>query len=227
MHPNPPDHPPHEQTARRRKRRKFHGPGRPRVLDEGKLREVCALIAGGCGFREAARYVHCSVATIKREADRNPAFADQLHQSEAYAQLGPLRAMQQAVGTHWRAAAWMLERAFPDRFPRPEPGAFGARQARQLMHEVLTVLSSELPDPFKYSRIEKRIRGTFEYHIRVATDRRRTTGNLRRAMKFLEQKDRIEGPLAEFGIPTPDLDFLKSPPWSGTAPPKSKPQDAQ
>src|SRR5438270_8837533 len=79
--------------------------GRPRALDDTKRREICALIAGGCGLREAARYVRCSTNTIRREADRNPEFHDQLRQSEAYAQLSPLRAMQQAVGTHWRAAA--------------------------------------------------------------------------------------------------------------------------
>src|SRR3954451_6770488 len=137
MH-SPHPQPPHERTTLRRKRRKARRLGRPRALDDVKQREACALIAGGCGFREAARYVNCNVGTIRREADRNPAFAEQLRNSEAYAQVSPLKAMQQAAGTHWRAAAWMLERAFPDRFSRPEPGAFGARQARQLMNEVLT-----------------------------------------------------------------------------------------
>jgi hypothetical protein len=147
------------------------------------------------------------VATIKPECSRNSAFADQLRQSENYSQINPLRSMQHAAASDWRAAAWLLERAFPDRFARPEPGAFGARQARRLMDEVLSVISSELLDPVKATQIEKRVRGAFEYHIRVATDRRRTTQNLRRAMSFLEQRERVEGPLAPFGIPTQPFDF--------------------
>src|SRR4051812_24208195 len=90
-----------------------NGAGRPLALDDAKRREICALVAGGCGLREAARYVRCNINTIRREAERNPEFDERLRNSETYAQLSPLRAMQHAVGTHWRAAAWMLERAFP------------------------------------------------------------------------------------------------------------------
>lgn len=199
-------------------RSKTPGRGRPRALDDAKRREICALVAGGCGLREAAKYVGCAINTIRREADRIPAFHDQLRRSEMYAQLSPLKAMQHAVGTHWRAAAWMLERAFPDRFARPEPGAFGARHARQLLSESLQVISSEISDPIKYERIEKRIRGTFEYYIRSACDRRRNTSNLRRAMQFFEEKNQHTDPLAQFGITMPDFDTLMNPTTPGRKP---------
>jgi hypothetical protein len=189
------------------------GPGRPRTLNDAKRREICALIAGGCGLQEAAKYVRCGINTIRREADRNPDFNEHLRRAEMYAQLSPLRAMQHATSTHWRAAAWMLERAFPDRFARPEAGAFGARQARQLLGEVLNVISSETSDPFKVERIEKRVRGTFEYYIRSACDRRRSARSLRNAMKFFEDKDRTTDPLAALGINIPDFDtIMKSKP---------------
>src|SRR6478609_8737298 len=80
---------------------KLSSRGRPRALDDAKRREICALIAGGCGLREAARYVRCNINTIRREAERNPDFDERLRRSETYAQLSPLRAMQHAVGTHW------------------------------------------------------------------------------------------------------------------------------
>jgi hypothetical protein len=211
MHPNDPASPSNAtpETASRPPKQKFHGPGRPRTLDDGKRREICALIAGGCGLREAAKYVHCSVNTIRREAERNADFGQQLRHSENYAQLTPLRAMQGAVGTHWRAAAWMLERAFPERFGRPDAGAFGGRQARELLNEVLSIVRAEMFDLFKTARVEKRIRGAFEYHIRMACDQRRNSRSLRQAMKSFEDKDRISGPLADLGILTHDLsDFL-------------------
>ncbi len=163
------------------------------------------FVAGGCAVRDAAHYVRCSARTIRREAERDPDFHQQLRRSEMYAQLSPLRSMQQAVATHWRAAAWMLELAYPDRFARRDPAAFAPKQARRLLGEVLSIISSEVPDVFQYERIEKRLRPTFEYIIRDACDSRRTSRNLRRAMQFFEQKERHNNdPFAQFGFPMPN-----------------------
>ncbi len=225
MHPqHPADACASNQSAQRPPRPTLHGPGRPRVLDDGKRREICALIAGGCGLREAAKYVHCSVNTIRREAERNVDFAEQLRHSESYARLSPLRAMQAAMGTHWRAAAWFLERAFPEQFARPDAGAFGARKARELMKEVIDIVRAEVFDPFKSDRVEKRIRGAFEYYIRMACDQRKNSHSLRRAMQFFEDKNRVSGPLAEFGIPTPDFSDFTNPTRTSTSSPFSPPK---
>ena len=51
--------------------------GRPRALDEIKRREVCALVAAGCGIEFASRYIGCSARTIRREALRNEDFHEQ------------------------------------------------------------------------------------------------------------------------------------------------------
>ena len=73
--------------------------------------------------------------------NRSAEFNDQLRRAEMVAQLSPLRAMQQVASTHWRAAAWMLERAYPKRFARRDPAAFNSRQARKLMKDVLGISS--------------------------------------------------------------------------------------
>ena len=39
--------------------------GRPRVLDEVKQREVCALVSAGASVTQAAKYVSCSAARAK------------------------------------------------------------------------------------------------------------------------------------------------------------------
>jgi hypothetical protein len=193
--------------------------GRPRRLDEAKLREICALVAGGCGLREAARYVDCAVNTIRREAQRNPDFRHQLRRSEMYAQLSPLRAMQQAVATHWRAAAWFLERAYPHRFARRDPSHFGPKQARRLLNEILEIIADEFPG-HRRERIERRLRAAFEYNIRDACDRRRTEQDFRTAMQYFAEKDRLKNPLDQFGFPKVDLDSLlrDQPAMRSTAP---------
>jgi hypothetical protein len=200
MHPdlnNPPENP-------RPRQPKLYGPGRPRALDDPKRRELCALIAGGCGLNDAARYVNCSVSTIRREAERKPDFLAQLRHSEKHARLSPLRAMQQAMATHWRAAAWFLERAFPERFARPEPSAFGPREARELMKEVFDLVSNEIRDPYHARCLKKGVRRCFDRYIRTASDRRQNARSFRAAMKAVET-----GP--EPADPAGDLDSLMQP----------------
>ena len=87
------------------------------------------------------------------------------------------------------------------------------------MGEVLNVISNETSDPFKLERIEKRVRGTFEYYIRSACDRRRSSRSLRNAMKFFEQKDRHSDPLAALGISIPDFSSFIPPSVSKPKPP--------
>jgi hypothetical protein len=53
-------------------------PGRPRALDDTKRSEVLALISTGYGIVGAAKYVGCTAKTIRREALRDPEFAQQL-----------------------------------------------------------------------------------------------------------------------------------------------------
>lgn len=181
--------------------------GRPRVLDDAKRREICDLVAAGLSLRETARQVGCGLNTIRREISRNSAFADKIRTSETLARLNPLSAMQEAVRHNWRAAAWWLERMFPDYFGRSAPGAFGARHARELKSEVLGILRSEIHDPLRIDQIERRVRGAFEYYIRAACERRPSPDRLRQALKFFDDKNQIKGPLAHFGIAGDFSDF--------------------
>jgi hypothetical protein len=163
---------------------------RPRSLDEIKCREICALVAAGCALRQAARYVQCSPSTIHREAQRDPQFLEALRRAEMAAQLSPLHAMQQAVATHWRAAAWYLERTDPERFARPDARAFGPRQVRALKGDVTRIIQQEVMDPLAYERIAKRVKAAFDYAMHKAWDQRRSQSELRRAIELFERKER-------------------------------------
>jgi hypothetical protein len=131
--------------------------GRPRALDEFKRREVCALVSVGCGIDGAARYVGCNATTIRREALRNPEFHEQLRNAELKNQLDPLRAMRKAADTHWRAAAWLLERTHPDRFARRPPECMSPDQVDEMLAEFFEQLLIEMPNPEPLQRVMARV----------------------------------------------------------------------
>src|SRR5688572_33012266 len=56
------------------------GRGRRRILNDAKCKEVCSLVAAGCGIEDAARHIGRVPRTIDRPARRNPDFGKALHQ---------------------------------------------------------------------------------------------------------------------------------------------------
>ena len=120
--------------------------GRPRALDDVKRGEVCALISAGCSIEAAARYVGCNPSTIRREAARNDDFHERLRRAELAAEIQPLHALQRAAATHWRAAAWLLERTRPDRFAKFPPNMVRVDDAEELMESWLELIAHELPE---------------------------------------------------------------------------------
>jgi hypothetical protein len=108
---------------------------------------------------------------------------------------------------NWRVAAWLLERLFPERFGRrPQTSPFGAKQARQLLNEVLQIVHAEMYHTAQRNRIDGRIRAAFEYRIQVYCSRKRSSAGLRQAIEWFNLKEASPDPLADFGLRTSDLD---------------------
>jgi IS30 family transposase len=129
-------------------------------LDEVKRHEICALVSVGCGVEAAARYVGCSPTTIRREALRNSDFRERLRQSELNSQLSPLQAMRRAAATHWRAAAWLLERTHPQRFAKQNPKFLKPEQVEAVMLQFAEVVAEEITDLSHRNRIYARMMAT-------------------------------------------------------------------
>ena len=125
--------------------------GRPRALDETKKREVCALLSAGASMRYAGRYVGCAAKTIRNEAQHDPDFGDRIRKSQLVAQLEPLRALRKKATTHWRAAAWLLERGDPEQFARQDQKFFKPQDVANLLENVRATLKVHIKD--FYARI--------------------------------------------------------------------------
>lgn len=84
--------------------------GRPLILDATKRAEICAMLAAGCTFRTAARYVGVSAGAISMLLKRDESFRLQVDKALADRELIPLAQLNAASGKSWRAAVWRLER---------------------------------------------------------------------------------------------------------------------
>lgn len=127
------------------------------------------MVAAGCTIEAAARYVCCSVVTIRREARRNAQFHEHLRQSRVAAQLSPVRTMREAAASNWRAAAWMLERTEPHRYGKRDPHTFSEAEIVELLGRVCDAVRRETRDKPTFARIKRRVRAIAQSALRQST----------------------------------------------------------
>ena len=121
--------------------------GRPPVLDEQKRGQILAILGVGCSQAVAARYVGCAVSTIQRLAQRDPSFAAELSRVRCNAELGLVKNIRSAATKeqYWRAAAWALERGFPDKYVRRDPALITPEQLAEVLREFAKRVMQMLP----------------------------------------------------------------------------------
>ena len=129
--------------------------GRPPLLDEIKQKEICAILAAGCSRAAAAHYVVCHPDTIRNTADRDEAFALALSHAESTHELFALAQINTAAkeSRNWRAAAWVLERRFPNRYGRLRPNVITVEQISAALAQLADVLLEEVPEEDRRERI--------------------------------------------------------------------------
>jgi hypothetical protein len=121
--------------------------GRPPVLDDAKKGVIVALLTVGCSLRVTARYVGCGRETIRRTTARDEEFAAKIRDARCKAEVGLLRNIRDAAKKeqYWRAAAWMLERGYPDRYARRGPEVITVDQIAALLAHFCQIIVDEVP----------------------------------------------------------------------------------
>ena len=131
------------------------------ILDKFKRSEICAVVAMGCSRQVAARYVGCSRSTIYRTALRDPEFRRQLLHAEARYEVFHLGNIGEAARCkqYWRAAAWILERKYPQRYaPRPA-NVPTAAEISELLGRFAEIVVEEVPANEQQRQIFARLKG--------------------------------------------------------------------
>jgi hypothetical protein len=129
------------------------------TLDESQKREVIAIVSVGCPRAVAATYVGCHVQTIAREAVQDSDFSDRLQQAESSHEILQLKNINAAANDvrQWRAAAWALERRYPDRYGARRAKTVTVAQVSQVLAQFSQIVVKEVPDLAQRRRIIKRL----------------------------------------------------------------------
>ena len=168
--------------------------GRPRTLDDVKRREIIALISTGYGMPGAAKYIGCAPNTIRREARRDAEFGQQLRDAEKQARLRPLKAIRRKAHTHWRAAAWLLERTEPEKYGKKDNRLPKPADVDGLLDSILQRLMIELRlDPALEFIVETMARSAKAHVMKTSAarpDKNHTDRMIDRSMEFFAESDR-------------------------------------
>ena len=95
-----------------------HIRGRRRILDPAKKSRLCELVAKEAySVEQAADALDVSLRTVQRERKFDQDFDHEVRLSLQQPP-DPLKLMEHAARTHWRAAAWLFERRNPEEYAR-------------------------------------------------------------------------------------------------------------
>jgi hypothetical protein len=117
---------------------------RRRIIDAAKKEQFCALIRESYSLEESAETLDVSLRTVQRERQRDEAFDREIRSAQE-SHPDPLRLMEAAARTHWRAAAWMLERERPERFGRRPANTARKHQVEAALDFVLEAALAATP----------------------------------------------------------------------------------
>ena len=116
-----------------------HIRGRRRILDPAKKARLCELVAKeSYSIEQAADALDVSLRTVQRERKFDQDFDHEVRLSLQQPP-DPLKLMEHAARTHWRAAAWLLERRNPEEYARKPINTANTKQvwaALQFVTEV-------------------------------------------------------------------------------------------
>jgi transposase len=96
--------------------------GRPRSsMTPENCAAVIRAVKMGLHPDRAAEAAGVSRSTMRAHRRRNEGFATQIKEAEAFAEQDALGKIIKHSDSQWTAAAWLLERRFPERWARRDP----------------------------------------------------------------------------------------------------------
>jgi hypothetical protein len=115
---------------------------RERVFTEEMKVKFCELVRQSYSLAEAAQGVGVTLRTVQRYRREEEDFDQEVRMAKL-SKPDPLKLMESAARTHWRAAAWLLERTKPETYARKRGDlASGLKVAKALRLMMETALAN-------------------------------------------------------------------------------------
>jgi len=162
--------------------------GRPRAFTEAKRRQLSSFICEGFTLEQAARFLGCSLRTLRREMKRDPQLAHEVADAELSAQLDPEKHLHRAAAQNWRAAAWILERTQPQRYGRYAPRGIVPEAVAEGMRRLIEVALGLFVDSDARNRAYDRLMAASDEITAALVN----PGSLRRLKKLTPHIDAAE-----------------------------------
>jgi hypothetical protein len=131
--------------------------GRPQHFTSEQQQKLLDHIAQGATTEDAARIVGVSLRTVQRQARYNEFFDRNLQLALRTPPRDPETLIQHAARTHWRAAAWLLERTDPDRYGKRPANSCSPEKLFDIMTFLIETALEETPEENR-SRLYRRLR---------------------------------------------------------------------
>jgi hypothetical protein len=116
-------------------------------LTESQKETICRFLARGHSNEMAADYAGCTLEMIQKEELFDHAFAERCAHSRLRSEIVLLQRMTNATDDkkNWRAASWLLERLYPERYARRKPRTYTRAQLEEHLSGLGQILVTMLP----------------------------------------------------------------------------------
>ena len=132
---------------------------RKRILTAFEKAGIIAVLTAGCSRETAALYAKCSRWKLRQAISEDSKFATEVAKAEQESEVFFVNKIRKAADKeqYWRAAAWALERRFPNRYAARGAGTLSMDQVHGLVSKLADIVVQEIPGGVERRRILKRI----------------------------------------------------------------------
>ncbi|WP_428303575.1 hypothetical protein [Lacipirellula sp.] len=134
---------------------------RERVFTEEMKVKFCELVRKSYSLAEAAQGVGVTLRTVQRYRREEEDFDQEVRMAKL-AKPDPLKLMESAARTHWRAAAWLLERTKPETYARKRGDLASGLKVTKALRLMMETALANTPEEAR-SELFKHLDKTYEH----------------------------------------------------------------
>lgn len=110
--------------------------------------QICEMLASGGSYEMAADGCGVTFEMIQKEESFDPLFKESTSHAVLRSEVNLLRNVVAAASDskQWRAASWLLERLFPDRYARRKPNTLSLKEHEQRVQLLSDFIKSVVPE---------------------------------------------------------------------------------